>query len=34
MVVDISPYVIQDKFPDKKSLEKMLYMAFTCAKKF
>ena len=33
MVVDISPQNIENKFPDKAATEKMLYMAFTVAKK-
>lgn len=34
MVIDLSPSNVEEKYPDKNSTAKMLYMAFTCAKKF
>lgn len=34
LVLDLSPATIESKFPDKASTASMLYMAFTCAKKF
>lgn len=34
MVVDLSPATVETKYPDKASTAKMLYMAFTVAKKY
>ena len=34
IVFDISPSITEGKFPDRNSLLKMMYMVFTCAKKF
>ncbi len=34
MIVDLSPSTLQDKYPKKDETAKMLYMAFTCAKKY
>jgi len=34
MIVDISPSTLSDKYPDKNGTAKMLYMAFTCARKY
>lgn len=34
MLIDLSPSNVEEKYPDKNSTAKMLYMAFTCAKKF
>ena len=34
IVFDISPSTLEGKFPDRNSLLKMIYMVFTCAKKF
>ena len=34
MIVDLSPSNVGDKYPDKIGTSKLLYMAFTCAKKY
>ena len=34
IVFDLSPSILEGKFPDRNSLLKMVYMVFTCAKKF